>query len=80
MFNIYAGLTWKHITKDFEFKKVKPSAKLNEKDLHKICNIFTYSPKMNNVEIGKIFDVNRKTISDIRNRKTWNHITKQYTF
>jgi len=51
-----------------------PSAKLYEVNV-KIIKILFLSDTLSDAEIGKIYGVARKTISDIRLGKTWAHIT-----
>lgn len=49
-----------------------PSAKLNERQVKRIRRLIKKG--QSNIQIGKMFGVNRKTISDIRLGKTWRQV------
>lgn len=70
--------SWKYLTKDIVFPMPRISSrqnvKLNEDDVKEISNLILNG--LSNKEISDIYDVAPKTISDIRNHKTWASITK----
>ena len=80
--SIKSGHSWKYLTKDICF----PSTKGRRNGLNKLTdeNIVDVIECINNgfsdTEIGNKFGVNRKTISDIRNHKTWTKYTKDLVF
>jgi hypothetical protein len=51
---------------------VHPFTKLSKLDIPKIR--FLLSQNINCVKIANKFNVNRKTISDIKNKRTWTHV------
>ena len=55
-----------------------PHSILSEQDVNMIIELFNQG--LNCVKISKIFSVNRKTISDIKNKRTWKHITDTHGF
>ena len=77
IFNIYSKLTWKNFTENIEFPKRYNNIKLDNETVIDICNIIN-EKKLTDSEIGKIFGVNRKTINDIKLKKTWRKITNEY--
>src|SRR3972149_4138263 len=48
-----------------------PQSKLKTKDIPLIKNL---QGKLNDIEIGVLFGVHRRTISDVRRNKTWKHV------
>lgn len=77
IFNIYSKLNWKNFTENIEFPKRYNNVKLNKEIVIDICNILN-EKKLTDIEIGEIFGVNRKTINDIKLKKTWRKITNEY--
>ena len=74
--------SWKYLTKNIVFPKPKTSTrenvKLTEKDIKRIIDLIL-NGYQNNV-IADMYAVHPKTISDIRNHKTWTHLTSDITF
>jgi hypothetical protein len=56
--------------------ELSTSSKLSEKDVHRICIMIQKG--LSNSDICKSFSVVRGTISRIRQRKTWCHISTNY--
>ena len=76
------GVSWRYLTKGIDFPKPKKSSRKNVKLTE---NNVKYIVKLmhdgyTNDEIAKLFNVHRRTISDIRNHKTWKEITKDTQF
>ncbi len=74
--------SWKYLTKDIIFPKPKTSSrknvKLKEDDIYSISALILNG--LSNNDISIMYNVNPKTISDIRNHKTWISITKGFDF
>ena len=75
--SICYGYSWNYLTKYIEFPKRISGHnglnKLHDSDIPEITNFMING--LSDTEIGRIFNVNRKTISDIRNHKTWTKYT-----
>ena len=69
IFNIYAKLTWKNLTENITFPKRHNNIKLNETLVSEIKKLFNTG--LTDTQIGEMYDVNRKTINDIKLGKTW---------
>ncbi len=54
-------------------------AKLSEKDVVKICALLVEN-QLTLKEIADCFDVSKSTISNIRRKNTWRHLTAKYSF
>ena len=69
--------SWKYLTDGIEFPKANKSTrdnvKLNENDVKEIINLIISGEC--NKKISEIYNVHPKTISDIRNHKTWTDMT-----
>lgn len=80
--NIYYGNSWAYLTKNIKFPKRHPCGNslniLTENDIPEIVGYFYNG--YSDTEIGKIYSVNRKTISDIRKHKTWKKLTQDLDF
>lgn len=74
--------SWKYLTKDIIFPKPRTSSrqnvKLKEDDVYNISTLILSG--MSNKDISILYNVNPKTISDIRNHKTWVSITQEIDF
>lgn len=74
--------SWKYLTKDIVFPKAKKSSrenvKLNEKDVEEIINLMLSGEC--NKNISEMYGVHPKTISDIRNHKSWTDFTEGIKF
>ena len=72
---------WKHLTQNIKFPKRKSTrtyCKLNDK---KVLEIVEYLLNgYSNRDIAKLYDVTPRTISDIRNHKTWCDLTENIIF
>ena len=72
---------WKHLTENITFPKRKSTrtyCKLNEE---KVCEIIQYIlDGYQNRDIAEIYGVTPRTISDIRNHKTWRNLTESIVF
>lgn len=55
-----------------------PAAKLSEKDVHYVCELF--SQGVRDIDVEKITGISRDTIVKIRMKAIWKDITKQYKF
>lgn len=72
IFNIYAKLTWKNLTENITFPKRHNNIKLNETLVSEIKKLFNTG--LTDTQIGEMYDVNRKTINDIKLGKTWKNV------
>ena len=74
--------SWTHLTDGIEFpepnKFKRENVKLTEIDVVKIIKML--NDGKTNIEISDIFKVHPKTISDIRNHKTWKEYTEGMEF
>ena len=82
--NHYSNLEWIERSKNSSIRKNKGigsmnhEAILNEKDVDEICNLLI-NTHLSYKEIGDIYNVEKSTISNIKQRKTWKHITNNYS-
>lgn len=78
--NIVSKKSWKYLTKDIIFpdKINNMHSKLMKNDVKKIIDLLIEGKS--NCEISEMFNVDRKTISDIRNHKTWISLTNNIIF
>ena len=76
IFNIYSKLTWKNFTENIDFPKRYNNIKLNEEIVFDICNLLN-EKKLTDTQIGELFGVNRKTINDIKLKKTWKKVSNE---
>lgn len=74
--------SWSYLTENIKFPKAKKSTRenviLTETDVKHIINLLNLGEC--NKNIAEMFKVAPKTISDIRNHKTWNDLTYGMTF
>ena len=83
--NHYSNLEWMERGKNSSIRKNKGQgtanheAKLNENQVHEICNLLVNS-NLTLEEIGKRYNVDKSTISNIYRKKNWKNITKEYDF
>lgn len=74
--------SWKYLTDGINFPKPKKSTrenvKLNEQDVKEIINLILSGEC--NKKISEKYNVHPKTISDIRNHKTWTDLTDGIVF
>ena len=54
-------------------------AKLTERQVIEICNLMLIS-QLSLSEIGYLYGVDKSTISNIKRKVTWKHLTKDYNF
>lgn len=77
VFSIRSGQTWGHISKDYNIPPVNKS--LSEDDVHQICQHIVKG--LSNKEIMTLHhNVNRHHLDNIRNKKTFKHITDLYNW
>ena len=76
IFNIYSKLTWKNFTENINFPKRYNNIKLNKEIVFDICNLLN-KKKLTDTQIGELFGVNRKTINDIKLKKTWKKVSNE---
>ena len=76
IFNIYSKLAWKNFTENIDFPKRYNNIKLNEEIVFDICNLLN-EKKLTDTQIGELFGVNRKTINDIKLKKTWKKVSNE---
>lgn len=75
--NVYTKKAWLHLTKDIMFPKrntISDNAKLSKEDIPNIIEMIMSGMTDNDIAIK--YNVNRKTISDIRCHKTWAKYTQ----
>jgi hypothetical protein len=83
--NHYTNLEWMSRSLNSSIRKKRPkgeknpSAKLKEIDVYKICELIQEGHH-SLTTIANIFDTNKFTISNIKRRKTWTHISNNYSF
>lgn len=83
--NYYKNLRWLERSENSSIRKNKPigelnhEAKLNEYQVKKICNLIVKN-ELSLSKIAKIFNVEKSTISNIKRKKTWKSISKEYNF
>lgn len=69
------------ISSQYIFPKIinRGGTKTTDEDIHEICKLLV-EHKLNNTEIGKIYDLNPYTIQDIRKGSSWKRIVDNYNF
>lgn len=83
--NHYSNLEWMDRGLNSSIGKIKLKGELNnshiltEKEVLEICELLLEN-KLNLKDIGKIYNVDKTTISNIKRKKSWIHITKNYSF
>lgn len=76
--NIKFGSIYKDISCDFDFSKQKREQRSSVERVMKICTLIADGKR--DYEIVKHLNVNRKTVSNIRHRKTFNSISCNYVW
>ncbi len=82
--NHYLNLEWMERGVNSSIRKRKPVGELNgasvlsEGNVLKICQML--QDEVSLTKIANIFLVNKSTISNIRNRKTWSYISKDFVW
>lgn len=74
----YKHPTKNHIVKSYDLSKVKKSSRLSPSKVIKICHLLDGGLSYN--EIAKIVGTNSQTISNIRNKVSYKHLTSDYNF
>ncbi len=83
--NHYSNLEWMERGKNSSIRKnrgqgtTNHEAKLNENQVHEICDLLVNS-NLTLEEIGKRYNVKKSTIGNIYKGKNWKNITKEYDF
>ena len=83
--NYYLNLRWMERGTNSSIRSVKPKGELNrqhiltEEEVLEICRLLEEN-ELSFTEIGKMFNVKKSTISNIKRRKTWCHISCKYSF
>lgn len=83
--NIYTNLEWIERGKNSSIRKNKGvgeqnhEAILTESQVVSICDMLI-NTNLTLQKIADIFNVHKSTISNIKRKKNWKHITKQYDF
>ena len=83
--NIYTNLEWIERGKNSSIRKNKGTGEenhesiLTDEDVVKICELIV-SKQYTLKEIGDMFGVSRSTISNIKRKVNWKHISKNYIF
>ena len=83
--NHYSNLEWMERGKNSSIRKnrgqgmTNHEAKLNENQVHEICDLLVNS-NLTLEEIGKRYNVEKSTIGNIYRGKNWKNITKEYDF
>jgi len=79
---------WKNISKNYDFSNIpsgrkigsdNPSNKYSEEKIKKICKLLQ-EKKMSMVKISDLLDIPYGIVTNIKYRKIWNHISKDYNF
>ena len=83
--NHYSNLEWIERAENSSIRKNRGKgtqnheAKLNEKQVYEICFLLTQT-NLSYQEIADKFKVNKTTISNIKNKKNWKNIVKDFDF
>ena len=83
--NHYTNLRWKERAANSSERKgtlkgeLNHQVKLSDDDVEKICMLLT-EKKYFLREIGEMFGVSKYTISNIKRKVNWKHISEKYTF
>ena len=83
--NHYSNLEWMSRSKNSSIRKNKGEgsqnheAKLDEKEVFEICELLI-NTELSLEEIANKFSVDKTTISNIKQKKSWKKITQQYDF
>lgn len=82
--NIRAGKAYTRISKDYDFERVfEPSDKskpLTEEEVRYVCEILVRQPELNNYQISIICKCNPTQVRDIRLKKVYRDIVKDYNW
>lgn len=77
--SIYNRQRWKSISSKYpSFAEIKTNRKLSDKDIEEICKYIKNNPNLSNTEIGRVFNLNRTYISDLKKMKYRKSITEKY--
>ncbi len=76
--DILEGTSFKYITCEYDFSKVKRKFRLSEDKVLHICSLI--QGKKSNTEISKIVNINPNTIRRIRKRETFRYLTDQFSW
>lgn len=85
--NYYINLRWLERSVNSSIRKnrmksigeLNHEAKLTEKEVIEICDLLVEN-KLTLKEIGKIYNVTKYTINNIKRKVTWKHVTQKYSF
>lgn len=85
--NYYTNLRWLDRGENSSIRKLRGksvgelnhNAKLNEDSVTHICRLL-YTNNYTVYKIAKMFGVSTSTINNIKHKKVWKHITKNYNF
>lgn len=85
--NHYTNLRWldRSVNSSIRKNRMKSAgelnheAKLTEKEVVEICNLLVEN-KLTLKEIGKIYNVTKSTVNNIKRKVNWKYITKTYIF
>ena len=81
--NHYSNLEWIERSENSSIRSNKGigsnnyEAQLNEKQVNEICNLLI-NTHLSYKEIGNIYGVDKSTINNIKQGKTWKHITNKF--
>lgn len=75
---IMSGHNWSYLTKELTFPLRRTVCKLSEGDVLQIIDLLLNGKS--DLEISSMFSVTKQTISDIRKKKTWKHLTENIDF
>ena len=83
--NHYSNLRWLERGINSSIRKIKPKGEINgqhiltENEVLEICELLI-NTNMSLKEIGGLYNVDKSTISNIKRKKTWVYLTKDYKF
>ena len=69
---------WSHIVSQYDFSKIKRKQKTSPETVKNICELLTKGLKV--LEISRELNVDRKLVANIRNRKFYVDISRDYEF
>ena len=83
--NYYKNLRWLERSQNSSIRKntglgeLNHEAKLNNKQVIEICDLLI-DKKLTLQQIGKMYGVHKSTISNIKRKVKWQHLTQRYNF
>lgn len=83
--NHISNLRWLERSENSSIRRVKPNGEnngshiLNEKQVIEICELIKEN-KMSLKQIAVLYNIDKTTISNIKRKKTWSYLTKEYSF